>query len=83
LNGFIENIWNKINSNQFFFFKIIIKIIIGITKCPNIKTEINLLSGIYNFELIEYRRKSIKNEKKIWKKKSNNFKIKILLIKKK
>ena len=58
----------KFKTNNFYYSISSRKIIIGIAKSPNIKTEINLLGGIYNFELIEYRRKSIINEKKIWRK---------------
>ena len=58
----------KFKTNNFYYSISSRKIIIGIAKSPNIKTEINLVGGIYNFELNEYRRKSIQKDNKIWRK---------------
>ena len=58
----------KFKSNNFYHRISSRKIIIGVAKSPNKKTEINLLGGIYNFEVTEYRRKSNDKDKTIWRK---------------
>ncbi len=58
----------KFKSNNFYHSISARKIIIGVAKSPNKKTEINLLGGIYNFEVTEYRRKSNDKDKTLWRK---------------